>query len=232
APTSGYKKGTGSQSTAGGRRGRLLPCRTCSTHVRRSKSRCLPCVETSRRATQRMRGPDGSWLFSCSGSRSKDHGRFGGASERAHMPHSGLSSCRLTHRASELGLRFIECSPPVPPPEQPARAWLCTAPDASGRGQTESSPPSRRDRFGISCSSRTGARRTRGLPAQPDYYLPRMVKPQARGDEKSPLCFRSYGSYPCSEAHHTACRCSVFWLHGLKVREILKNRRKHYSYSF
>ena len=100
-----------------------------------------------------------------------------GASERAHMPHSGLSSCRLTHRASELGLRFIECSPPVPPPEQPARAWLCTAPDASGRGQTESSPPSRRDRFGISCSSRTGARRTRGLPAQPEYYLPRRVKP-------------------------------------------------------
>ena len=133
-----------------------------------------------------------------------------GASERAHMPHSGLSSCRLTHRASELGLRFIECSPPVPPPEQPARAWLCTAPDASGRGQTESSPPSRRDRFGISCSSRTGARRTRGLPAQPEYYLPRRVSRQARGDEKSPLCFRRYGSYPCSGVHHTADRFSVF----------------------
>ena len=48
APTSGYRRGIGFQSTGAGRKGRLLPCRTCSIYTRTCNTICLPCAVTSR----------------------------------------------------------------------------------------------------------------------------------------------------------------------------------------
>ena len=50
AATSARKRGTGFQSTDGGRLGTLLPCRKCSIRSRRCRTTCLPCAATSRRA--------------------------------------------------------------------------------------------------------------------------------------------------------------------------------------
>lgn len=47
-PTIAYRKGTGSRSTAEGRRDTLLRYRTCSKNAHRCKTTGRPCGETSR----------------------------------------------------------------------------------------------------------------------------------------------------------------------------------------
>ncbi len=68
--TSGYKRGTESKPTGGGRQGRRPQCRPCSIRVCSHKTIGLLCGATQPQSGQRMRGLDGSWLFSRSSSRS------------------------------------------------------------------------------------------------------------------------------------------------------------------
>ncbi len=56
--TTAYTRDTVLKSTDGGRRGRRLRYRTCSTHARRCRTTCRPCGATSRRAGS---GCGGHW---------------------------------------------------------------------------------------------------------------------------------------------------------------------------